>query len=62
MPNVETIQRLTPAIEERIRLNPLLNIDTFIIPSPFIGDPEARKDTDHSYVWIEEGEIGRAHV
>ncbi|MDF1567378.1 MAG: GNAT family N-acetyltransferase [Spirochaetaceae bacterium] len=51
------IQALTPEIEERIRNNPLLNIDTFIIPSPYISDPSARKDPDHSYVWIDEGEI-----
>lgn len=57
MQPVETIQPLTPEIEERIRTNPLLNIDTFIIPSPYISDPTAQKDPDHSYIWIEEGEI-----
>ena len=51
------IQPLTSAIEKRIRTNPLLNIDTFIIPSPYIKDPAMSKDPDHSYVWIEEGEI-----
>ncbi len=53
----DAIQLLTPRIEERIRINPLLNIDTFIIPSPYISDPNAQKDTEHSYVWTEEGEI-----
>ena len=57
MPANDAIQPLTPEIEERIRRNPLLNIDTFIIPSPYIRDPSARKDPDHSYIWIEEGEI-----
>jgi ribosomal protein S18 acetylase RimI-like enzyme len=34
-----------------------LNIDTFIIPSPYILDSELRKDYDFSFVWQEEGEI-----
>jgi len=51
------IQILTRENERRIRNNPLLNIDTFIIPSPFIYDPSATKDYQHSYTWIEEGEI-----
>ncbi|VDB00107.1 Topoisomerase IV subunit B [Olavius algarvensis spirochete endosymbiont] len=53
----EAIQVLTKENESRIRNNPLLNIDTFIIPSPFIYDPSATKDYQHSYTWIEEGEI-----
>jgi len=53
----EAIKQLSAEIEERIRTNPLLNIDTFIIPSPYVRDPKARKDYEHSYVWIEEGEI-----
>ena len=57
MPINDAIRPLTADIEERIRTNPLLNIDTFIIPSPYIRDPEARKDSDHSYIWMEEGEI-----
>ncbi len=57
MESANVIQHLTSEIEERIRNNPLLNIDTFIIPSPYIRDPSASKDMDHSYVWIEEGEI-----
>ncbi len=51
------IQPLTPQLEERIRSNPLLNIDTFIIPSPYIRDPLIRKDYSCSYIWLEEGEI-----
>lgn len=51
------IQILTEENERRIRDNPLLNIDTFIIPSPFIYDQSAAKDYQHSYTWIEEGEI-----
>ena len=48
---------LNQEAEKRIRTNPLLNIDTFIIPSPYIKDPRARKDPNHSYIWREEGEI-----
>ena len=57
MQRSEFILPLTSEIEERIIRNPLLNIDTFIIPSPYIKDPSARKDNEHSYVWNEEGEI-----
>ncbi len=35
----------------------MLNIDTFIIPSPYIRDIEISKDYEHSYVWMDEGEI-----
>ena len=51
------IRKLTPALEERIQRNHSLNIDTFIIPSPYIKDEELEKDYEHSYVWEEEGEI-----
>lgn len=51
------IQLLTPEMEKRIQRNPLLHIDTFIIPSPYILDSKIEKDYTHSYVWIEEGEI-----
>ena len=34
-----------------------MNIDTFIIPSPYIQDKDLTKDYGHSYVWMEEGEI-----
>jgi N-acetylglutamate synthase-like GNAT family acetyltransferase/two-component sensor histidine kinase len=55
--STNAIYPLTPELEERIQKNPLLHIDTFIIPSPYVKDSEAVKDYDHSYVWIEEGEI-----
>jgi len=51
------VKQLTAEYEERIRRNPLLNIDTFIIPSPYIRDVHIQLDYGHSYVWIEEGEI-----
>ncbi|MCX7786115.1 MAG: GNAT family N-acetyltransferase [Spirochaetes bacterium] len=54
---VDFIQKLTPALEERIQRNHSLNIDTFIIPSPYIKDEQLEKDYEHSYVWEEEGEI-----
>ncbi|MGM0431186.1 MAG: GNAT family N-acetyltransferase [Spirochaetota bacterium] len=55
--NHNCIHQLTPDTEESIQTNPLLNIDTFVIPSPYIRDTEIEKDFQHSYVWIEEGEI-----
>lgn len=51
------IEPLTAAYEDRIRRIPFLNLDTFIIPTPFIGGENLEKDYSHSYVWIEEGEI-----
>ncbi len=51
------IRNMNPDIEERVMRNPLLNIDTFVIPSPFVHNPAVRKDYEHSYVWVEEGEI-----
>jgi GNAT superfamily N-acetyltransferase len=67
------IRRLTPLLEGRIERNPSLNMDTFIIPSPYVsesssgsslreardGDPglDLEKDYEHSYVWDEEGEL-----
>ena len=41
--NFNAIVPLSPEIEERIRNSPLLNIDTFIIPSPYIKDSTAKK-------------------
>jgi signal transduction histidine kinase len=52
-----SIRILTPKLEKRILKNPLLNIDTFIIPSPYIKYPDIEKDYTHSYVWYNEGEI-----
>jgi GNAT superfamily N-acetyltransferase len=51
------IESLTAAYEERIRKIPFLNLDTFIMPTPFIGGENLVKDYAHSYVWKEEGEI-----
>ena len=53
----EHIAVLTAQLEETIQRNPLLNIDTFIIPSPYISETRIERDYEHSYVWIEEGEI-----
>ncbi|MBI9102402.1 MAG: GNAT family N-acetyltransferase [Spirochaetales bacterium] len=51
------IKELTPHMEKRIGMNPLLNMDTFIIPSPYILDASIEKDYDHSLIWEEEGEV-----
>ncbi|MCG8569329.1 MAG: GNAT family N-acetyltransferase [Spirochaetes bacterium] len=51
------IKKMTRKYEERIKRIPFLNIDTFIIPSPYITDNTLEIDYDHSYVWDEEGEI-----
>jgi GNAT superfamily N-acetyltransferase len=53
-PNIRLLDART---EQSIQRNPLLNIDTYIIPSPYIRDIEIHKDYEHSYVWVEEGEI-----
>lgn len=52
-----SIKKLTPQLEKNILKNPLLNIDTFIIPSPYIKYPDIVKDYEHSYVWYDESEI-----
>jgi len=52
-----SITPLTEDLERRVQRNPLLNIDTFIIPSPYIKNNKLKKDRDYSYVWMEEGEI-----
>jgi len=51
------IRPLTPEIEERARKVPLLNIDSFIIPSPYIKHPNIKKDYNHSFVCTDEDEI-----
>jgi GNAT superfamily N-acetyltransferase/two-component sensor histidine kinase len=48
---------LTPELEKRILHNPLLNIDTFIIPSPYVKNPNLMKDYEHSFVYKHEGEL-----
>jgi GNAT superfamily N-acetyltransferase/two-component sensor histidine kinase len=54
---VPYIRALTPELEERIRRNPSLNIDSFIIPAPFVAGEGMEKDYDRSFVWEEEREI-----
>ncbi len=51
------IKKLTPAYERAIRQSPLLNIDTLVIPSPYILDKSIDIDYDHSLVWDEKGEL-----
>ncbi|OHE64215.1 MAG: hypothetical protein A2Z99_03010 [Treponema sp. GWB1_62_6] len=51
------IKALTRETEERIKRNPSLNIDSFIMPSPYVADESLEKDYAHSYVWEEEREI-----
>jgi GNAT superfamily N-acetyltransferase len=50
------IRCLTQDDEKRIRHIPFLNIDSMLIPSPFIKDKTIDIDYQHSYVWEEEGE------
>lgn len=54
---LNAIQPLTPELERSIGRNPLLSIDTFLIPSPYIHETGIEKDYEHSFVWIQEGEI-----
>jgi GNAT superfamily N-acetyltransferase/two-component sensor histidine kinase len=51
------IRRLTAEDERRIRRIPFLNIDTVLIPSPYVRDKDLDIDHDYSYVWDEEGEL-----
>ncbi len=51
------IRLLTSEDEERIQKIPFLNIETVLIPSPYVKDKTLDKDYQHSYVWDEEGEI-----
>jgi signal transduction histidine kinase len=51
------IKKLTPAYERAIRQSPLLNIDTLLIPSPYVLDKTIDIDYDHSFVWDEKGEL-----
>lgn len=57
MKSDHAICQMTVDLQKRIRRNPLLNIDAFIIPSPYIKDSDITEDFSHSYVWIDEGEI-----
>ena len=51
------IKKLTTEYERAIRQSPLLNIDTLVIPSPYILDKTIDIDYEHSYVWDEKGEL-----
>jgi GNAT superfamily N-acetyltransferase len=51
------IRGLNSAYEKRIRQIPFLNIDSVLIPSPYIKDSTLDIDYEHSYVWDEEGEL-----
>jgi len=51
------IKRLNQDYERRISRIPFLNIDSILIPSPYIQDKTIDIDYEHSYVWDEEGEL-----
>ncbi len=51
------IKKLTPDYENAITHLPLLNIDSLLIPSPYILDKSIDIDYDHSFVWDEKGEL-----
>ncbi|MEZ4598588.1 MAG: GNAT family N-acetyltransferase [Syntrophotaleaceae bacterium] len=51
------IRPMTGEDEEKIKRIPFLNIDTVLIPSPFVRDQDLDLDPDYCYVWDEEGEL-----
>ncbi len=51
------ITGLTPEYEKAVRNSPLLNIDSLLIPSPYILDNTIDIDYEHSFVWDEKGEL-----
>jgi GNAT superfamily N-acetyltransferase len=51
------IKKLTPDYEKAIAQLPLLNIDSLLIPSPYILDKTIDIDYEHSFVWDEKGEL-----
>ena len=51
------IRNLNPDYEKLIHQTPLLNIDSLLIPSPYILDKSIDIDYRHSFVWDEEGEL-----
>ena len=53
----EFLVALTPALEERIKRIPFLDIDAYVIPSPYIRHNKLEKDYNHSYAWDAQGEI-----
>ncbi len=52
-----SIRRLDQEYEKAIRQSTLLNIDSLVIPSPYILDRTIDIDYDHSLVWDEDGEL-----
>ena len=51
------IRLLTPAYEQAISRQPLLNIDSLVVPSPYVQDKSLDLDYGLSYVWEERGEL-----
>jgi GNAT superfamily N-acetyltransferase len=51
------IKKLTSGYEQAIAHLPLLNIDSLLIPSPYILDKAIDIDYEHSFVWDEKGEL-----
>ena len=51
------IKKLTPDYEKAVAHLPLLNIDSLLIPSPYILDKAIDIDYEHSFVWEEKGEL-----
>jgi two-component sensor histidine kinase len=51
------IKQFTPQYEKTVRQLPLLNIDSLLIPSPYMLDKAIDVDYDHSFVWEEKGEL-----
>ncbi|NVN92731.1 MAG: GNAT family N-acetyltransferase [Desulfuromonadales bacterium] len=55
--NFPYIKRLNQEYENAIRQSTFLNIDSLLIPSPYILDKAIDIDYEHSLVWDEEGEL-----
>jgi len=55
--NFPYIKQMSQKYEKRIRQIPFLNIDSLLIPSPYIRDRGIDIDYEHSFVWDEEGEL-----
>jgi len=51
------ITALTSEYEKAVRSSPLLNIDSLLIPSPYVLDNSIDIDYEHSFVWDEKGEL-----
>lgn len=55
--NFPYIKKLNQEYENVIRQSTFLNIDSLLIPSPYIMDKTIDIDYEHSLVWDEEGEL-----